>query len=121
VSRVNISTLIELLHIRAKDTPTRAAFHWEGMPCFFEDLWREVNRFGAHLHRQGIARGDRVVLALPNGPEFFFAFYGTQRVRRHGSAGFPWRRQDSRDRPAVRSPSRGFPFSQSGIPPQRDE
>ena len=72
--------LIELLEIRAKETPSKAAFIWEGEPCSFADLWNAVNRFGTHLRQKGIASGDRIVLALPNGPEFFFAFYGTQRA-----------------------------------------
>jgi acyl-CoA synthetase (AMP-forming)/AMP-acid ligase II len=78
VSSANISTLIDLLRTRARETPTRAAFHWEDVPHSFEHLWRNVNRFGAYLHRLRITRGDRVVLALANGPEFFFTFYGTQ-------------------------------------------
>jgi acyl-CoA synthetase (AMP-forming)/AMP-acid ligase II len=73
-------TLIELLEIRAQDTPSKAAFVWNGEPCRFADLWSSVNRFAGYLHETGIAPGDRVVLALPNGPEFFFAFYGTQRA-----------------------------------------
>jgi acyl-CoA synthetase (AMP-forming)/AMP-acid ligase II len=77
---MNVSTLIGLLQARAKDTPAQAAFHWDGVPYSFDDLWRSVNRFGAHLRRHGIEPSDRVVLAVPNGPEFFFAFYGTQRA-----------------------------------------
>ncbi len=73
-----IRTLIDLLRIRSEETPELAAFHWEEETCSFERLWHAVRRFGAHLCRLGIAKGDRVVLAMPNGPEFFFAFYGTQ-------------------------------------------
>lgn len=74
------NTLIELLEIRASETPEKAAFVWQGKPCSFADLWHGVNRFGGYLRGIGIAKGHRVVLALPNGPEFFFAFYGTQRA-----------------------------------------
>jgi acyl-CoA synthetase (AMP-forming)/AMP-acid ligase II len=73
-------TLIELLEIRANETASKAAFYWDGEPFRFADLWDAVNRFGAHLQMIGIARGDRVVLALPNGPEFFYAFYGALRA-----------------------------------------
>jgi fatty-acyl-CoA synthase len=74
----NAVTLTEMLQIRAKETPELPAFHWEEEPCSFGDLWASANRFAAGLARQGVVRGDRVVVTLPNGPEFFFAFYGTQ-------------------------------------------
>lgn len=71
-------TLTELLEMRAMETPSKAAFTWEGQPCQYDALWNAVRRFGAHLQSIGVERGDRVVLALPNGPDFFFAFYGAQ-------------------------------------------
>ncbi len=73
-------TLIELLEIRAKESPSKAAFNWNGESCSFANLWNDVCRFGAHLRETGTAAGDRIVLAVPNGPEFFPAFYGSQRA-----------------------------------------
>ncbi len=71
-------TLTEMLRIRAAETPELPAFHWEDQVCSFRDLWNSANRFAAGLSARGLGPGDRVVLTLPNGPEFFFAFYGTQ-------------------------------------------
>ncbi len=75
-----VQTLIEMLEARAKDTPSKVAFTWEGTAWSFADLWQSVNRFGGHIRGAAVEPGDRVVLALPNGPEFFSAFYGTQRA-----------------------------------------
>ncbi len=73
-------TLIELLEIRAKETPSKPAFAWNGKPHLYAELWNEVCRFGALLRSSGTARGDRIVLVVPNGPEFFPAFYGAQQA-----------------------------------------
>ena len=78
-------TLIEMLATRARDDGGRAAFTFEGgprrgRPCTFGELWEAIERFAALLLRRGLAAGDRAVLALPNGGEFFAAFYGVQRA-----------------------------------------
>ncbi len=73
-------TLIDLLERRAAGTPDASAFFWDDRPHSFESLWRDVNRFASFLQELGVARGDRVVIALANGPEFFSAFYGAIRA-----------------------------------------
>jgi acyl-CoA synthetase (AMP-forming)/AMP-acid ligase II len=67
-----------MLQVRALETPELPAFHWEEAPYSFGDLWVSAKRFAAWLSQLGIVKGDRIVLALPNGPEFFFVFYGAQ-------------------------------------------
>ncbi len=71
-------TLVERLAWRARTDPARSAFHFRGVPRSFGDLWREVDRLAAALTRRGLVRGERAVVAVPNGPEFFTAFYGVQ-------------------------------------------
>jgi acyl-CoA synthetase (AMP-forming)/AMP-acid ligase II len=73
-------TLVELLGLRARDTPHGNALTFGGQPLTYEALWRRVNDFAAGLLRLGLAPGERVVMALPNGAEFFQAFYGAQRA-----------------------------------------
>jgi acyl-CoA synthetase (AMP-forming)/AMP-acid ligase II len=80
MSMPNVHTLIEMLAYRARVTPDTIAFAYAERACTFADLWRKVNQFGAYLHQNGINPGDRVVVALPNSHDFFFAFYGTQRM-----------------------------------------
>ena len=70
-------TLIEML--RARRQPEQAAFRFDGRDVSFGEIWRSTGRFAAGLRRR-LCRGDRVVLALPNGGEFFTAFYGVQRA-----------------------------------------
>lgn len=73
-------TLIEMLEARAKRQPERAAFRFAGRDTTFGELWRSTGRFAACLLARGLARGDRAVLALANGEDFFTAFYGVQRA-----------------------------------------
>jgi acyl-CoA synthetase (AMP-forming)/AMP-acid ligase II len=73
-------TLLDLLKQRAESAPRQAAFFWNDQPFSFEWLWRGVNRFASELRRLGVAGGDRVLIRLPNGPDFFVAFYGAQRA-----------------------------------------
>ncbi len=73
-------TLVELLERRAALTPQRAAFLWDEQPLSFDALWKGVNRFAALLCDLGVARGDRVLIRLANGPDFFHAFYGVLRA-----------------------------------------
>ncbi len=73
-------TLIELLAHRAEASPERLAFTFNGVGPTFAELWQEVNRFATLLQTRGIARHERVLIALPNSIEFFYAFYGVQRA-----------------------------------------
>ncbi|MHC4621173.1 MAG: AMP-binding protein, partial [Planctomycetota bacterium] len=80
MSITNVKTLIEMLELRADETPDTTAFTFIDRTCPYSELWRRLNQFGAYLQTLGTKSGDRVVLTLPNSPEFFFAFYGIQRV-----------------------------------------
>jgi acyl-CoA synthetase (AMP-forming)/AMP-acid ligase II len=73
-------TLLDLLEQWAVQAPRQAAFFWEDQPFSFAWLWRGVNGFASVLLRLGVAGGDRVLICLPNGPNFFPAFYGAQRA-----------------------------------------
>jgi fatty-acyl-CoA synthase len=73
-------TLIEMLQERAKDSGGKTAFNFLGKPISFQTLWHSVNQVASCLLSQGIFHGECIVIALPNGAEFFFAFYGVQRA-----------------------------------------
>lgn len=75
-----ISTLIELLAFRAESSAGTTAFTFNDIPCSFGELWRGVNRFANLLNHYELKPHESVLLALPNSPEFFFAFYGVQRA-----------------------------------------
>jgi acyl-CoA synthetase (AMP-forming)/AMP-acid ligase II len=77
---LSITTLIEMLEYRATETADRIAFTFDQRNCTYRQMWEWVNGFAAHLLNLGVGRADRVVVVLPNGSEFFSAFYGVQRA-----------------------------------------
>lgn len=74
------TTLVEMLAHRARDDGDSAAFLFAGRAHTYREVWEASGRFAAGLAARGVAAGDRVVLVLPNGPEFFAALYGSQRA-----------------------------------------
>ncbi len=73
-------TLIEMLEYRAKDSGEKTAFTFEGQTTSFQMLWQCINQSASYLLDKELAPEERVVIALPNSAEFFFAFYGVQRA-----------------------------------------
>ena len=74
------STLIEILEHRADTFGEKTAFTFQGKPISFQVMWKCINQFASILIDDGIKRQEPVVIALPNGTDFFFAFYGVQRA-----------------------------------------
>lgn len=48
--------------------------------CTYRDLLARVNRAAGGLARLGVRKGDRVVLALPNCPEYVVSFFAIQKL-----------------------------------------
>lgn len=77
---MEFATLMEMLEYRTRDAGGKTAFTFEGQATTFQTLWQRVNQFAAYLLNQRLVRGERVLIALPNGADFFYAFYGIQRA-----------------------------------------
>ena len=73
-------TVLGIVEARAGETPDLAACICDRVTLGYGELWERSGRHAARLQREGVAAGDRVVLTLPNGPEFFTVFYGIQRA-----------------------------------------
>ncbi len=74
------STLISLLALRAAESGDRTAYTFGGQTRSFGRMWSDIEKMAMSLVGRSVEHGDRVVLALPNGHDFFTAFYGTQRA-----------------------------------------
>lgn len=73
-------TLLQMLENRAKHRGNETAFTFNGKPSTFSQIWHGINGFAGYLLNKGLRPGDRVILALPNGEDFFTAFYGIMRA-----------------------------------------
>lgn len=66
-----------LLRSAVRRFPGRPAIFFEGAAMSYRALNHEVNRFANALLAQGIGKGARVVLLMPNIPQMVIGFYGT--------------------------------------------
>lgn len=67
----------EQLLLHAADTfPERIALRYFGTAWSYQKLLDQVQRVAAHLSANGIQAGDRVMMVLPNGPEFVALWFG---------------------------------------------
>ncbi len=64
----------------AKFFPDRAAIMFEGTTWTYGDLNARANRLANALKANGVTRGDRVVLYLPNCPEFALCYLAVIKV-----------------------------------------
>lgn len=69
-------SLGHLLEYRARVTADTAAFEFGGERTTYAELFERASRTASGLRGLGVEAGDRVVLAIPNGAEFFDVFYG---------------------------------------------
>ncbi len=65
----------EMLFHTASRFPDKAATWFYGTEISFWDLYTTVNRFANALIEQGVKKGDRVGILLPNTPQFVIAFW----------------------------------------------
>ncbi len=68
-------TIYGLLRAQAELSPSSIAiFAPARAPLTYAALWRHLEQVVGMLNSQGLGRGDRVALVLPNGPEMLTAF-----------------------------------------------
>src|SRR5579884_305711 len=79
-SRQSHQTLAELVADVAAADPRRTAIIFQDQPIGYGSLNAQIERAADGLVAQGIRRGDRVALMLPNVPEFVVAYYAVLRL-----------------------------------------
>jgi long-chain acyl-CoA synthetase len=68
--------LYSLLDETAAKHPTSPCTNFFGKRLTYQRIKELSDRFAASIRRMGIQKGDRVVLLLPNSPQFIVAYYG---------------------------------------------
>jgi hypothetical protein len=58
----------------------RVALRWNGQAVTYAQLAANVNRAGNALRRLGVRAEERVVLAMLDGPEFAYSFWGAMKI-----------------------------------------
>lgn len=68
--------LLDILNLRGKESPDQDSFQFPGQPSVTFGRFRAaVSAWASELRRKGLKECDRVLIALPNSPEFFYIFY----------------------------------------------
>ncbi len=65
-----------LLRSSVRRFPNKTAIYFEGAKISYRKLNHEANRFANALLAQGLGKGARVILLLPNTPQMVIGFYG---------------------------------------------
>jgi len=68
--------MTDYLRKRAQEAPDKACVIYYGAEMTFSQLDTYSDRFAAYLAGQGLKKGDRVAVLMPNCPQFLIAFYG---------------------------------------------
>ncbi|WP_026695736.1 long-chain-fatty-acid--CoA ligase [Peribacillus kribbensis] len=69
-------TLPQLLFETAERFPSHHALSFYGKKISYAELKMAVAAFSSALRRNGVHKGDRVAIMLPNCPQFVIAYYG---------------------------------------------
>lgn len=70
--------LYSLIKGKADEVPEQPAILFMGKQLTYDQLFSQAQRLAAALAAKGIGKGDRVVLLLPNCPQFAISFYALQ-------------------------------------------
>lgn len=73
-------TLSQMLEQTVAGAPEQTALIYFGARLTYSQLLDQVNRAAAGLQALGVKQGDRVVLMMPNCPQFVIAYFGALRA-----------------------------------------
>ncbi|MGH2487074.1 MAG: AMP-binding protein, partial [Ktedonobacterales bacterium] len=74
------TTLCYNLDVSAARYPGKTAIVYYGREITYRELASEVNRLASWLQRNGVKRGDRVLLQMQNCPQFIIGYYAILRA-----------------------------------------
>ncbi|MFX0020465.1 MAG: AMP-binding protein [Candidatus Hermodarchaeota archaeon] len=74
---LEIYSLAEMLRRTVDKYPDSLCYDFQGACASFREAGRFINSFANFLAQNGIKKGDRVVINLPNIPQFIIALFGT--------------------------------------------
>ncbi len=69
----------QLLSDTASDYPSKLALSFYGKETSYYELNRTVDMLASSLQQNGMQKGDRVAVMLPNCPQYVMAYYGALR------------------------------------------
>jgi len=72
--------LVQIIEKNVRRIPQRTAVISETTNYTWEEFNRQVNRLGNALMKQGVSKGDRVAICLPNSPEYLVFYFAVVKL-----------------------------------------
>jgi len=74
---LEVYTLADMLRRTIEKYPDSLCYDFQGNCATFQEAGKLINSFSNFLVENGIKKGDRVAISLPNLPQFIIALFGT--------------------------------------------
>jgi acyl-CoA synthetase (AMP-forming)/AMP-acid ligase II len=74
---IEVYSLADMMRRTVKDYPDSLCYDFQGSRATFEETENFINSFANFLLENGVKKGDRVVINLPNLPQFIVSLFGT--------------------------------------------
>lgn len=72
-----IISLVDMIKKAVKEFPDKLFYEFQGLTATYKEMEGFINSFANFLVENGIKRGDRIAIHLPNSPQYLIALYGT--------------------------------------------
>lgn len=73
-------TIIEAFELQVEKYPRKTAIVFLGTEFSYSQIGEYVKRFAAALYEMGVREGDKMILYIPNSPQWVIAWLGIQKV-----------------------------------------
>jgi long-chain acyl-CoA synthetase len=73
-------SLAEMFQDTAKRHPQRAAVSFLGKDISYSTLWSDIEKLAAALQKEGVGKGTKIALMLPNCPAYLRFYFATLRT-----------------------------------------
>jgi long-chain acyl-CoA synthetase len=81
MNKTTCETIYECFEETVKGNPDKTAIVYLGTKWTYSDLRTQVERFAASLKNHGVEQGEKIVLYLPNIPQWIIAFFAVLRLK----------------------------------------
>ena len=79
-ANVKLQTIIEAFESRVEKHPDKTAIIFLGTEFSYAEIGEYVNRFSAALYGMGVEEGEKLILYIPNSPQWVIAWLGIQKI-----------------------------------------
>src|SRR3972149_11753187 len=76
----NPGTIVEAFEKQAEKHPDKTAIIFLGTTFTYSEIGEYVRRFAAALYEMGVREGEKMIIYIPNSPQWVIAWFGIQKI-----------------------------------------